>query len=642
MDDSLLRLGDIRSVSHAGSTHTLYEILVIPKNNVSKDELETFGNRKKDRGEVIGHRVAKRWQDIQSFRTLLVKSFPQLKNEIPSLAEETQKTSFFQKFRSRTGSRGGEDRKKQLETFLTFIATSEAIAASDDNTLQTFLYGTPSVLGVSTTNERNNKRGSLVGAGLAAQSTLAYTSSSKQILTDAVGDVDHLTTSEALEVLNKVPRSALDGTLDDVIEQHRKKNTIIVNNGLVYKDKNSGGTENSDNNKTKKSPHNDGTIDVDPSTTSSTDQTKGVATMLVLLRTEKGNSAEGAAVSGKVTNASATATAAQCSRRFFSLCKVDVLTHRIKWELPLADFHSVLRGEDIGLSNRTLTLLTFEKRSVASVSYDIVKRDYLCESKALRDEWFLVFESSLREFWQQEFESYICVRSQNLASTATLLQRPEIYQSHFHISKINRKGVMQARFLLLSDSWLYNLKFHYAPTVFHSLKWAIPIEGLEMIELIDDAPRFVSLKVDVEHTNALIKSLYNNRRQRGGTGEEKGTDSPRTHSGTAGNNSTLETRPRPASSVVSVGTPDIGKRKKRNLVSSFFSSHSGRTRVRTGGASQSDHQLQRGSRGGEFLNPTEEDDDPTYDVSTPFDKSELRFVFANENARDKFCHLIQV
>ena len=82
------------------------------------------------------------------------------------------------------------------------------------------------------------------------------------------------------------------------------------------------------------------------------------------------------------------------------------------------------------------------------------------------------------------------------ARRALLCREDEIYQRHFFLIKKNRFGKFDERFLMVSNKWLYNLKFSFHPTEIQEFIWAVPLQALLRIVIYIKSPRVASIIVD--------------------------------------------------------------------------------------------------------------------------------------------------
>ena len=82
------------------------------------------------------------------------------------------------------------------------------------------------------------------------------------------------------------------------------------------------------------------------------------------------------------------------------------------------------------------------------------------------------------------------------AERELMLSRTEVYQTHFFVTKKNRRGKMQTRFLVLSDQWLFNCKFKFHPTELSEFMWAVPYRALVKLVLYKKSPRVLTVFVN--------------------------------------------------------------------------------------------------------------------------------------------------
>jgi len=125
------------------------------------------------------------------------------------------------------------------------------------------------------------------------------------------------------------------------------------------------------------------------------------------------------------------------------------------------------------------------------------RRQYASFSAQQAEQWVFLISRLIRNGWQRAAEDLF-------------IPRPEIYQGHFFVIKLNRKNTAQDRVLLLSTKWLYNLAVSHHPTVVDhkSKKWALPISSLTALTLLGDTHLIVNFneavesKLDEEHMGA--------------------------------------------------------------------------------------------------------------------------------------------
>ena len=69
---------------------------------------------------------------------------------------------------------------------------------------------------------------------------------------------------------------------------------------------------------------------------------------------------------------------------------------------------------------------------------------------------------------------------------STCVKPPEVYQTHLHVKKVNRKGVPQTRTIVVTDKRLYNIERE--GQVLREPKWSCAVEALSGVEVqeLDD------------------------------------------------------------------------------------------------------------------------------------------------------------
>lgn len=104
------------------------------------------------------------------------------------------------------------------------------------------------------------------------------------------------------------------------------------------------------------------------------------------------------------------------------------------------------------------------------------KREYICSSQLQRDQFVWLFNRVLQRSWQTFLET-------------TVVPSPEIYQQHHMVIKHNKRGANQERFLVVSNTFIYNIELsHSSEKQEVDLKWTVPIECISAVAL-DDACR---------------------------------------------------------------------------------------------------------------------------------------------------------
>eukprot|EP01086_Lenisia_limosa_P001540 TRINITY_DN13024_c0_g1_i1.p1 TRINITY_DN13024_c0_g1~~TRINITY_DN13024_c0_g1_i1.p1 ORF type:complete len:275 (+),score=22.67 TRINITY_DN13024_c0_g1_i1:181-1005(+) len=80
----------------------------------------------------------------------------------------------------------------------------------------------------------------------------------------------------------------------------------------------------------------------------------------------------------------------------------------------------------------------------------------------------LALNRIIRDAWQRLFE-------------ASVIVEPEVYQCHFIGHKINKKGKLQVRVLIASDTALYNAEMSKNQLECGKVKWRVPLPSLQKI-----------------------------------------------------------------------------------------------------------------------------------------------------------------
>ena len=98
---------------------------------------------------------------------------------------------------------------------------------------------------------------------------------------------------------------------------------------------------------------------------------------------------------------------------------------------------------------------------------------YPCASVQECRLWLIALQTTTHALWQGLLES-------------TCVKPPEVYQTHLHVKKVNRKGVPQTRTIVVTDKRLYNIERE--GQVLREPKWSCAVEALSGIEVqeLDD------------------------------------------------------------------------------------------------------------------------------------------------------------
>ena len=98
---------------------------------------------------------------------------------------------------------------------------------------------------------------------------------------------------------------------------------------------------------------------------------------------------------------------------------------------------------------------------------------YPCASAQECRLWLIALQTTTHALWQTLLES-------------TCVKPPEVYQTHLHVKKVNRKGVPQTRTIVVTDKRLYNIERE--GQVLREPKWSCAVEALSGVEVqeLDD------------------------------------------------------------------------------------------------------------------------------------------------------------
>lgn len=180
-----------------------------------------------------------------------------------------------------------------------------------------------------------------------------------------------------------------------------------------------------------------------------------------------------------------------------ALYKLHLVKLSVVWRLPICDLHSVGYAAGMPLAFKLYTFGT-------KLSPGLVERQYVCEIADAVDDWVIALSAVLGRAWRRLFEEQPTVNKRPRANLGPILPPNEVYQAHYFLTKKNRRGKMQQRFILLSDTWLYNLRFTFHPTTLKEFLWALPIDCVTGLTIFTQSPRVLLLSVDPKRHRAQI------------------------------------------------------------------------------------------------------------------------------------------
>lgn len=140
----------------------------------------------------------------------------------------------------------------------------------------------------------------------------------------------------------------------------------------------------------------------------------------------------------------------------------------------------------------------------------LIPRDFICATTDEKDELFSVMRTNLVDTWQAHLECEI----ESIPPT-------EYYQNHLFLTKRNRKGKLQIRFVVLTDKKMYNFEARMVGRRIEpqKCKWAFPISDLQRVTTYADDPQAFSITVDTKsaerkQVKSSVTYLVDNKHER--------------------------------------------------------------------------------------------------------------------------------
>jgi len=134
---------------------------------------------------------------------------------------------------------------------------------------------------------------------------------------------------------------------------------------------------------------------------------------------------------------------------------------------------------DDSFAFKLVVQIPIEKNKLRSTRLeDFLKNEVLyCETTEIRDLCVIVLRALLRNMWQLLLEELV-------------MPKPEVYQVHRFVTKVNKKGRHQVRFLAISTERVYNLQAPQVyPPSFGKVKWSFRIASIHKSKLGVEDPR---------------------------------------------------------------------------------------------------------------------------------------------------------
>eukprot|EP00761_Pharyngomonas_kirbyi_P002429 gb/GECH01002433.1/.p1 GENE.gb/GECH01002433.1/~~gb/GECH01002433.1/.p1 ORF type:complete len:288 (+),score=56.41 gb/GECH01002433.1/:1-864(+) len=169
-----------------------------------------------------------------------------------------------------------------------------------------------------------------------------------------------------------------------------------------------------------------------------------------------------------------------------------MVTPELEWREDYSWIQSVVRDEEGNTNNLQVNYYQQHKKN-----FVLQFQDYNFENREKRDEFFIVFNRLLQDYWQRIFE-------------ARLIPEPEIYQFHLFLQKISRRGKPQLRCLVLSSDKVYSLKMSPGETdpKKSTIRWVVPWEILSNLEWYKLSPDSFSIVFDKKNAPKSVKNLH--------------------------------------------------------------------------------------------------------------------------------------
>eukprot|EP00026_Physarum_polycephalum_P006349 Phypoly_transcript_06391.p1 GENE.Phypoly_transcript_06391~~Phypoly_transcript_06391.p1 ORF type:complete len:311 (-),score=45.93 Phypoly_transcript_06391:127-1059(-) len=124
-----------------------------------------------------------------------------------------------------------------------------------------------------------------------------------------------------------------------------------------------------------------------------------------------------------------------------------------------------------------------------NVAHNTAERLLITETPESRDEWILAIRRLLGDMWQALLEN-------------SYVPPPEVYQSHFYVEKMNRKGKLQMRCLVISTVNVYNISVKGGRGL-GKVKWSFPITSLTNLYVYNQPTNVLLLKINTAHLQKM-------------------------------------------------------------------------------------------------------------------------------------------
>lgn len=163
-------------------------------------------------------------------------------------------------------------------------------------------------------------------------------------------------------------------------------------------------------------------------------------------------------------------------------------------EYPYLDIESMRLAEGNTMGQEDKLLIKFYKKDSKAVQKEIMIWSYDPETffKVLH-----ILQRQLPSQWQNFLESKLEV------------VKPDNYQFHAYILKVNKFGQQQPRLFVLTTQWMFNTKPAFEKNtgqwVVKEVKWKIPIKSLLKVELKEKSSKFqMFIYSDLKMQNDLL------------------------------------------------------------------------------------------------------------------------------------------
>jgi hypothetical protein len=176
----------------------------------------------------------------------------------------------------------------------------------------------------------------------------------------------------------------------------------------------------------------------------------------------------------------------------------DAEAEEIRWEYR--DVHSVRKEEGLALSIWLLGAHGAKSKvkeklkgwgSGEMASNHLSEKEFTCNNEEERSDLYRIVKKLSMDAWQYFFE------------VEGPIKPPEIYQGHLFLTKRNRKGKFQIRFIVMSNRKMYNMEAKISSKTrveVHKCKWAFPLSDIKAVATYTDEPIALTLTVDTQHS----------------------------------------------------------------------------------------------------------------------------------------------